>query len=119
MPSCLGEGWQLFFKQSLWNLENQFEIRSGTCFPKNSKYCLSASLGSRPRGRGAVPVRRGLTRECGPVVRVHLPALLHDVDDLPRAELYDVLHVWPVPRLDAQYQLLLTDGVYRANGKES
>ena len=43
MPSCLGEGWQLFFEQSLWNLENQFEIRSGTRFPKNSKYCLSAS----------------------------------------------------------------------------
>lgn len=66
-----------------------------------------------------MPARRGLTRERGPIVRVHLPALPHDVNNLPRAELNDVLHVWPVPRLDAQYQLLLTDGVYRANGKKS
>lgn len=80
---------------------------------------MSLSLGRRPRGREAVAARRELTRERGPVVRVHLPALPHEVDDLPRAELNDVLHIRPVPRLDAQYQLLLTDGVYRANGKES
>lgn len=66
-----------------------------------------------------MPARRGLTRKRGSVVRAHLPALPHDVDDLARAGLYDVLHVRPVPRLDAQYELLLTDGVYGASGGES
>lgn len=52
-----------------------------------------------------------LTWECGACSRVFLPAQPHEGDDLPRAVLDDAVHVGPVAGLDAQYQLLLTDGI--------
>lgn len=114
MPSCFWDGWYLFIEQNVWNLENQFEITSGTEFFENLKQLLDILLGKFASLAMYTVIKDALTSKCWPNFWFLLPALLHDADNLHWAVLKDVFHIWPIPRFNAHYQLLFTDSIYKA-----
>lgn len=91
------------------------EITNGTQFSENSKQLPdNILLGKAPHRWSHTIIKDALTSKRWPNFWIRLPALLHHADNLPRAVLSDVVHIWPVPRLNADHQLLLTDGIYKA-----